>query len=141
MKMKSPKVMNTLLAHIWDKWLKIYKHILMKVHECKMRVLCKWTKPNETRGETYERKGSEFCNWAFIKMDLKIFLRTYKWKKLLIWDMNLIKNDFFSSTIAPPRQSKHLPTSIWVQQSDGRRLTKVDIPPQKEMATPSDWPH
>ena len=50
----------------------------MKAHECKMRVLCKWTKPNETRGKTYERKGSEFCNWAFIKMDLKIFLRTYR---------------------------------------------------------------
>ena len=58
--------------------MKIYKHILMKAHECKMRVLCKWTKPNETRGKTYERKGSEFCNWAFINMDLKIFLRTYK---------------------------------------------------------------
>ena len=27
--------MNMLLAHIWNKGLKISKHILMEVHECK----------------------------------------------------------------------------------------------------------
>ena len=37
--MKSPKVTNTLRAHIWDEGLKIPKCILMKAHECKMRVL------------------------------------------------------------------------------------------------------
>ena len=40
--------MNALLAHIWDKGLEIYKRILMKAHECKIRAYCKWTKPYET---------------------------------------------------------------------------------------------
>ena len=37
----------------------------------------------------------------------------------------------YIGTIAPLRQSKHVPTSIWVRQvgSKGRRLTKVDITP------------
>ena len=36
-KMTSPKVMNILWAHVWDKWLKISKCILMKAHVIKMR--------------------------------------------------------------------------------------------------------
>ena len=52
--------MNTLLAHIWDKGLKISKHILMKAHECKLRALLKRTKPYEATGKAYERKGSDF---------------------------------------------------------------------------------
>ena len=36
---KSLKVINALLAHIWDKGLKISKHILMEAHESKMRAL------------------------------------------------------------------------------------------------------
>ena len=38
-RMKSPRVMNTLMAYIWDKGLEIYKYILMKTHECKVRAL------------------------------------------------------------------------------------------------------
>ena len=37
MKNEKPKGDNTLLAYVWDKMLKIYKHILMKAYECKMR--------------------------------------------------------------------------------------------------------
>ena len=37
MKNEKPKGDNTLLAYVWDKRLKIYKHILMKAYECKMR--------------------------------------------------------------------------------------------------------
>ena len=31
--------MNTLLAHIWDKGLKIHKHVLMKTQESKLKAL------------------------------------------------------------------------------------------------------
>ena len=48
----------------------------MKAHKCEMRAYCKWTKPYESKGKAHERKGSGFCNQVFIKMNLKIFLRT-----------------------------------------------------------------
>ena len=57
--------MNTLQAHVWDKGLKISKYILMKAYESKMRALYKG------QGSWEEREW--FCNWAFIKTDLKTF--------------------------------------------------------------------
>ena len=36
---KEPKGDEYIVAYIWDKGLKISKHILMKALECKMRVL------------------------------------------------------------------------------------------------------
>ena len=39
--------------------------------------------------------------------------------------MDLIKWDFFSCTIAPPRSRKHVPTTIWVQEKNGRCLVKI----------------
>ena len=52
--------MNILLAYVWDKGLKIYKHILMKDYEGKMRAFCKWSKPYKTRGKAHKRKESDF---------------------------------------------------------------------------------
>ena len=46
--------------------------------------------------------------------------------------MGLIKWDFFLGTIAPPRSSKHVPTLIWVQEKNGRRLIKVKVTHQEE---------
>ena len=57
--------------------------------------------------------------------------------------MSLIKWDFFSSTIAPPRSSKHIPTPIWVREKYGRCLVKIEDTYQEEvsqeaMAAPID---
>ena len=47
--------------------------------------------------------------------------------------MSLIKWDFFSSTIAPPRSSKHIPTPIWVREKYGRCLVKIEDTYQEEV--------
>ena len=53
--------MNTLLAYIWDKGLKIYKHILMKAYECKMRAFfANWLSPMKQGGKAHEKEESDF---------------------------------------------------------------------------------
>ena len=47
--------------------------------------------------------------------------------------MGLIKWDFFSNTIAPPRSRKHIPTPIWVQEKNRRRLVKIEETYQEEV--------
>ena len=67
MEMKSLKVMNTLLAHVWDKGLKIYKHILMKAYEGKMKAFCKWSILYKTRSKAHERNMSDFVTGPSLK--------------------------------------------------------------------------
>ena len=47
--------------------------------------------------------------------------------------MGLIKWDFFSSTITPPRSRKHIPTPIWVQEKNGRHLVKIEETYQEDV--------
>ena len=47
--------------------------------------------------------------------------------------MGLIKWDFFSSTIAPPRSRKYVPTPIQVCEKNERRLVKIEETCQEEV--------
>lgn len=61
--MKSPKVINTLLAYIWDKGSKIYKYIIMKAYECKMRAFfANGPSPMKQGGKAHKREGSDFVS-------------------------------------------------------------------------------
>ena len=48
--------------------------------------------------------------------------------------MGLIKWDFFSGTIAPPRLRKYVPTPIWVWEKNGMRLVKIEETYQEEVS-------
>ena len=48
--------------------------------------------------------------------------------------MELIKWDFFSGTIAPPRSRKHILTPIWVREKNKRRLLKIEETCQEEVS-------